>query len=52
MFAFVIATFLVCWLPYHSYFLYSYHNPQVISFSTKGLWKGGITFYSLYPIHG
>ena len=29
MFAFVIATFLVCWLPYHSYFLYSYHNPQV-----------------------
>ena len=29
MFAFVIATFLICWLPYHAYFLYSYHNPEV-----------------------
>ena len=29
MFAFVIATFLICWFPYHAYFLYSYHNPEV-----------------------
>ena len=29
MFAFVIATFLTCWFPYHAYFVYSYHNPEV-----------------------
>lgn len=29
MFAFVTMTFLVCWLPYHAYFVYSYHNPKV-----------------------
>ena len=29
MFAFVIFTFGICWLPYHVYFIYSYHNPQV-----------------------
>ena len=31
MFAFVIATFLTCWFPYHAYFVYSYHNPEVES---------------------
>ena len=42
MFAFVISTFLVCWLPYHSYFLYSYHNPQVLEYLI-------VFFY--HPIH-
>ena len=29
MFTFVVFTFGICWLPYHVYFIYSYHNPQV-----------------------
>ena len=37
MFAFVILTFGICWLPYHVYFIYSYHNPQV---EPKALGKG------------
>ena len=29
MFALVIIIFVVCWAPYHIYFIYSYHNPQI-----------------------
>ena len=30
MFAFMIVVFGICWLPYHVYFIYSYHNPQIM----------------------
>ena len=29
MFAFVVVIFMVCWAPYHIYFIYCYHNPSV-----------------------
>ena len=29
MFAFVVLIFMVCWAPYHIYFIYSYHNPSI-----------------------
>ena len=29
MFAVVVFIFVVCWAPYHIYFIYSYHNPQI-----------------------
>ena len=29
MFAFVVMIFMVCWAPYHIYFIYSYHNPSI-----------------------
>ena len=28
MFMVVVMTFGVCWLPYHAYFIYVYHNPE------------------------
>ena len=28
----LIFNFGVCWLPYHAYFIYSYHYPDVKSF--------------------
>ena len=31
MFSFVTVSFGVCWLPYHVYFIYSYHNPWVMT---------------------
>ena len=31
MFSFVTVSFGICWLPYHVYFIYSYHNPWVIT---------------------
>ncbi|XP_014286994.3 tachykinin-like peptides receptor 86C, partial [Halyomorpha halys] len=33
MFITVIAIFAICWLPYHGYFIYAYHNRSV-TFST------------------
>ena len=32
MFATVVLIFVVCWAPYHIYFILSYHHPQI----TKG----------------
>ena len=29
MFAVVVTIFMVCWAPYHMYFIYSYHNPNI-----------------------
>ena len=29
MFAFVVLIFMVCWAPYHIYFIYSYHHPSI-----------------------
>ena len=33
MFAVVVWIFMVCWAPYHIYFIYSYHNPQITRIS-------------------
>ena len=32
MFAVIITVFGICWLPYHVYFIYSYHNPEIMRF--------------------
>ena len=32
MFAVIIAVFGICWLPYHVYFIYSYHHPEIMRF--------------------
>ena len=32
MFAVIISVFGVCWLPYHVYFLYAYHEPEIMRF--------------------
>ena len=29
MFGIVILIFIVCWAPYHIYYIYSYHNPSI-----------------------
>ena len=29
MFAVVVWIFMVCWAPYHIYFIYAYHNPTI-----------------------
>ena len=29
MFAVVVSIFMVCWAPYHIYFIYSYHDPTI-----------------------
>ncbi|XP_050536873.1 tachykinin-like peptides receptor 86C isoform X3 [Daktulosphaira vitifoliae] len=31
MFAVVVAIFIICWLPYHFYFVYAYHNKDIVS---------------------
>ena len=31
MFVVVLIVFGVCWLPYHTYFLYSYYNTSILS---------------------
>lgn len=31
MFMVVVLTFCFCWFPYHAYFLYTYHNKEVIT---------------------
>ena len=36
MFAFVVVIFMVCWAPYHIYFIYCYHNPSVTSYTYIG----------------
>ena len=36
MFAFVVVIFMVCWAPYHIYFIYCYHNPSVTSYRYIG----------------
>ena len=36
MFALVILIFVVCWAPYHIYFIYSYHDPEITSYSYIG----------------
>ena len=33
MFAVVVTIFMVCWAPYHIYFIYSYHNPSITKMS-------------------
>ena len=30
MFAFMIIVFGICWFPYHVYFIYSYHHPEIM----------------------
>ena len=32
MFVVIISVFGICWLPYHVYFIYSYHNPDIMRF--------------------
>ena len=29
MFGLVVVIFVICWAPYHIYFIYSYHNPSI-----------------------
>ena len=29
MFALVVTIFVICWAPYHIYFIYSYHDPTI-----------------------
>ena len=29
MFSVVVTIFMVCWAPYHIYFIYSYHEPNI-----------------------
>ena len=41
MFSFVTVSFGVCWLPYHVYFIYSYHNPWVRNFLVRPLFSNG-----------
>ena len=31
MFVVIISVFGVCWLPYHVYFIYSYHQPSIMA---------------------
>lgn len=31
MFIIIVSIFAVCWLPYHLFFVYAYHNNRVIS---------------------
>ena len=31
MFVVIISVFGVCWLPYHVYFIYSYHQPTIMA---------------------
>ena len=41
MFVIVISVFGLCWLPYHAYFLYTYHNPTVARWpATKHVYLG------------
>ena len=41
MFVVIITVFGVCWLPYHIYFLYSYHNPEIMkSPNIKNIYLG------------
>lgn len=41
MFGFVVVAFAVCWLPYHIYFLYTYHNKDVVRMAvTKHVYLG------------
>ncbi|VVC39653.1 Neurokinin receptor,GPCR, rhodopsin-like, 7TM,G protein-coupled receptor, rhodopsin-like [Cinara cedri] len=30
MFAVVVMIFLICWFPYHTYFVYAYHNKNIV----------------------
>ena len=30
MFAFMIIMFGICWLPFHVYFIYTYHHPEIM----------------------
>ena len=32
MFAFMIIVFGICWFPYHVYFIYSYHHPEIMKY--------------------
>ena len=36
MLALVVVIFMVCWAPYHIYFIYLYHNPDITSYSYIG----------------
>ena len=41
MFGFVVVSFAVCWLPYHIYFLYTYHDKDVVRMAiTKHVYLG------------
>ena len=31
MFIVVVIIFCVCWLPYHAYFIYTYHDKEVVT---------------------
>ena len=33
MFALVVTIFVICWAPYHIYFIYSYHDPSITQVS-------------------
>jgi hypothetical protein len=32
MFVLVIAIFGICWLPYHVYFIYSFHDQSIVRY--------------------
>ena len=41
MFIFLIIVFGICWLPYHIYFLYTYHSPGIMESShIKNIYLG------------
>ena len=41
MFGFVVVSFAVCWLPYHIYFLYTYHDKDIVRMAiTKHVYLG------------
>ena len=35
MFAFTTVIFMVCWAPYHIYFILSYHYPSITRYDLK-----------------
>ena len=36
MFGFIVVSFAVCWLPYHIYFLYTYHDKDIVGMAMFG----------------
>ena len=45
MFALVVAIFVICWAPYHIYFIITYHNPNIVK--TKYIGHIYLLFYWL-----
>ena len=52
MFGLVVVIFVICWAPYHIYFIYSYHDPSITQVKSEIIDDSLNNPYTTYEVSG